>query len=193
MIKEELMALARYLSSRPIGPDSYMLDELLVGLDVERSRLGRGKFAVVLYQNIFDYDGLTDHVFILDSFDAQSEAIAYVESKARDLLASQITKSDSMGVRWVVESEGDHSYLPKSLGTQTLQTLNDRTYKLQAGPYDTEYNCFRVIGPFSDFVICDELFKFVNSRFELWHYFVKLGAAQSSRIAEHFNHDADFE
>jgi|GEM_PF-2966535 len=153
----------------------------------------RGEFSVVLYQNVFDFEGLTNYVFILNSYDTESEAIACVESKACDLLASQITEPDSLGARWVVESEGDHPYLPKSLGTQALRTLHDRTYQLRAGPHDTIYNCFRVIGPFSDFVICGELFEFVNSQFEPWSYFVKVGEAKSSRITRYFNHDANCE
>lgn len=184
-MKNELMRLAELLSSHPMGPDSYKLDELLTGLDIERSRLGQGKFAVVLYQNFFDIDGLTDYVFILDSFDTESEAIAYVKFNACDLLASQITEPDSLGAGWVVESESDHPYLPKPAGTQALRTLYDQTYKLRAGPYDTKYNCFRVIGPFSDYVICDELFEFVNSQFVLWHYFVNVGQAQLSRITRY--------
>ena len=194
MIEDELTRLAGLLSSGPISPDSYKLDELLAGLDAESSRLGRRRFAVVLYQQVFDYDGLTDFVFLVDSFDTQSEAIACVESNARNLLATQTAQPDSQDLRWALESEGDIRSLPKArgglwaletegdtgslpnpTGTHPLRTLHDRTYKLRAGPYDTQYNCFRAIGPSADFVVCDQLFEFVNSRHELWSYFVKVG------------------
>lgn len=177
MIEDELTKLAGLLSSHPIGPDSYKLDELLAGLDAEHSRLGRRRFAVVLYQQVYDYDGLTDFVFLLDSFDTQSEAIACVESNARNLLATQTAQPDSLGDRWTLESEGDMRSLPKPTGKHLLRALHDRTYKLRAGPYDTKYNCFRAIGPFADFVVCDQLFEFINAQHELWSYFVKTGEA----------------
>lgn len=177
MIIDELTKLAGLLSSRPIGPDSYKLDELLAGLDAERSRLGRRKFVVVFYQNEFDFDGLTDYVFLLDSFDDQSEAIACVASQAQNLQATQTAQPDSRGLQWVLESDGGTWYIPNPTGKHLLSVLHDQTYKLRAGPYDTKYNSFRAIGPFADFVVCEQLFEFVNSRFELWSYFVEIGEA----------------
>ena len=201
MIGDELTRLAGLLSGSPIGPDSYKLDELLAGLDTERSRLGRRRFAVVLYRQVFDLDGLTDYVFLLDSFDTQSEAIACVESSARDLLSTQTVQANSWGQRWALESEGDVRSLPNaraglwaleseedmgsvpnSTGKRLLRTLHDRTYKLRASGFDMQYNCFRAIGPFADFVVGDQLFEFLNSPFlnsrhELWSYFVKVGEA----------------
>jgi len=49
----ELLALAGQLSSRPITPDSYKLDELLSGLDIERHRLNEGPILALLFQQLY--------------------------------------------------------------------------------------------------------------------------------------------
>jgi hypothetical protein len=104
----------------------------------------------------------------------------------------QTAQPDSHGHRWLLESKGNVQSLPNSRAglwateekkhkrsnpkaKRKLYALHDRTYKIRASEYDSKYNCFRTIGPFADFVICDELFEFIKSPFELWSYFVKVG------------------
>ena len=194
MIKDELLKTAGLLYSSPIGPDSHKLDELLAGLKAERSRLGKRKYVVVLYQQDFDMDGLTDYIYLLDSFDDRSEAIAFVDSNARNLLAVQTAQPDSGGYRWFLERKGGVRILPnvrsgswKIESTKDLQsnpranrklhTRHARTYKIRATQLDTKYNCFCVIGPFADFVVCKKLFDFIDSKSELWWHFVEVGEA----------------
>jgi hypothetical protein len=76
---------------------------------------------------------------------------------------------------WKVGSKKDQKSHPK--GNRKLHTLHDRTYKIRATEFDTKYNCFCVIGPFSDFVVGKKLFEFINSKSELWWHFVEVGEA----------------
>lgn len=175
--RDELTKLAGLLSSQPISPKSYQLKELLAGLDAERNRLGRHKYVVVHYQNVFDFDGETDYVYLLDSFDNESEAIDCAERSARDLLAAQTSHADAEGHRWKLESVGKMPYLPEPANKSPLQVLHERKFKLRAGPYDTQYNSFRAIGPFDDFIVGAQLFEFINAQFELWSYFTEIGEA----------------
>lgn len=194
MRKDELLKLAGLLSSSPIGPHTYKRDEVLAGLDAERSRLGKRKYAVVLFQEEYDMDGVTDYLYLLDSFDDKSEAVAYVETNSQNLLAAQTAQPDSRGNQWLLESKGNVKMLPivrsgswkveskkdqksNPKGNHKLQTLHDRTYKIRASGFDTKYNCFRVIGPFSDFVVSKKLFDLINSKQELWWHFVEVGEA----------------
>src|SRR2546422_10239536 len=87
---KQLTKLTGLLSARPISPDSYKLNELLTGLDAERKRLGQRRFAVVLNQQVYDYDGLTDFFFLIDSFDTQRKAMNCVDRNAAKLRAGQL-------------------------------------------------------------------------------------------------------
>jgi hypothetical protein len=172
-----LLNLATKLTHQPLAPPGYLVEELLVGLGSERLRLGRRPFLVTLYQNDFDYDGLTANVFLMESFDSQAEAIAFTESSALKLLKAQTSGPDSMRKTWGLESEGKIFALPEPGENSGLRVVFDKTYKLRASEYDTIYNCFRVIGPFSDFIVCDKLFDFLNCQSELWRYFVGVGGS----------------
>lgn len=47
------------------------------------------------------------------------------------------------------------------------------------------YTCIRVIGPFEDQIVDIPLFQFINAHFELWHYFVNSGDAESCMSERH--------
>ncbi|CAN5477946.1 hypothetical protein BH20ACI3_BH20ACI3_02090 [soil metagenome] len=173
---KQLVKLAGLLSRSPISPDNHQHDELLAGLDAERKRLGQRRFAVVLNQQVYDYDGLTDYFFLIHGFDTQGKAMKCVDSEARELLALQLAQK-LYDQPWVLESEGDMWALPKPKPKDFLRALYDRTYKLRAGPYDTKYTCFRVIGPFDKWIVSQELFDFLNCQWELCHYFMQVGDA----------------
>ena len=175
-----LLNLAAKLTDQPLDQPGYLVKELITGLGIERLRLGRRPFVVTLYQNDFDYDGLTDSVFLLDSFDSQADAMAFAELSAGTLLKAQTASQDSMGKKWSLESEGEIHALPKPKENSLLRAESNRTYKLRASEYDTLYNCFRVIGPLADFAVCEGLFDFLNCKTELWHYFVKVGESTLS-------------
>ena len=155
-------------------------------MDSERIRLGHRKFLVLLTQKIYDIDGLIDYVFLPESFDEISDAIAYVDSSSKTLYARQIAGPDEYRKNWHLESEGVIPFLtaPDSEHwANPIRVFYDRTYKLRAGPYDTKYCCYRVIGPFDGDIVSDGLFSFVNERSELWSYFVDVGDAIKKGIA----------
>lgn len=176
----KLNRLAGLLSSRPISEDSYRLDELLTGLEAERVRLGQRKFLVLLNQKVYDIDGLTDYVYLLDSHDSQSDAATHIETSAKALYERHTSGPDKYGDIWRLESEGEIMFMsqPKSPNwAHLIRVVCDKTYKLRAGTYDTKYSCFRAIGPFHGEIVDDQLFSFVNEPFELWSYFVDVGQA----------------
>ena len=153
---------------------------MLIGLSAERKRLGERKFLVILNQKVYDIDGLTDYVYLLDSFDSQSEATTYIEASAKALYERQTAGPDMYGDNWRLESEGEIMFMsqPKSPNwAHPIRVVYDKTYKLRAGTYDTKYSCFRAIGPFHGEIISDQLFSFVNEPFELGSFFVDVGHA----------------
>lgn len=176
----ELIRLAGLLFSHPISEDSYKLDPSLIGLAAERKRLGERKFLVILNQKVYDIDGLTDYVYLLDSFDSQLDATTYIETSAKALCERQTAGPDKYGDNWCLESEGEIMFMsqPKSPNwAHPIRVICDRTYKLRAGTYDTKYSCFRAIGPFHGEIISDQLFSFINEPFELGSFFVDVGHA----------------
>jgi hypothetical protein len=60
----------------------------------------------------------------------------------------------------------------------------DRTFKLRAGEFDTQYFCLRVIGAFHGQVVSRELITFLNCDHELWSYFAAVGEALTRGIAQ---------
>jgi hypothetical protein len=177
-----VVRLADKLSSDPNKPDSCRLDELLTGISSERERLGRRRFLAILNQKEFDIDGLTDWIFLLESFDCQDAARTYIDQTAKSLREQQLASSHEYGMPWHPYSQDEIRYLSQPDAenwAHPIRVFADRTYALRATPYDTKYNCFRVIGPFHDEIVGDNLITFTNEQFELWSYFVSVGEAMN--------------
>lgn len=124
---------------------------------------------------------------LLKSLDTQSDAQGFTDSSATSLYERKIAGPDEHGKTWRLESQGEISFMnaPESSGwASNLRMLYDQTYKLRAGPYDSRYNSFRVIGPFSGDVVDDKFSSFVNQRSELWAYFVGTGEAIKNGTAQ---------
>jgi hypothetical protein len=180
-VDSELISLAGLLSSRPITEDSYKLNELLVGLAKERKCLGSRKYLVVLNQSEIDIDGLTNWIFLYESFASKIEAIESLDLSANAFYEKQTAGPDEQNNHWRLESENEPPFLsaPKGLDLDySLEVIHEKSYKLRATIYDTIYNSFRVLGPFRGEVVSKQLFSFLNDQFGLWSYFVDVGEAE---------------
>lgn len=169
---KEVLTLADLVSARPLTSTSYRRDDLLTGIDSERKRLGARGFLVSLHQQEFDIDGLTEYVFLLESFDSELEAKEFAKQRGLALLQQQTSQRP-----WGLEQEGQMHFLPKPIEPTELRALCSWTHKVRGGTYDTKYACVRAIGPFNKEIVGADLFRFLNADRELWSYFVDVGEA----------------
>jgi hypothetical protein len=124
---------------------------------------------------VYDYDGLTEYVFLLDGFSSDIQAAEFTREKAVQLLKQQTTPVEGSRERWTLETPGEPPLRPKPDGSSSVKVFFEWKYKLRGGTYDTKYNWFRVIGPFEQHIVCRDLFDFINARSELRSYFVNVG------------------
>lgn len=169
--------LADMLSSSPRGEGRYKGSELLAGLASERDRLGTRPYLVAVYRQEFDYDGLTEYVELLESFEDLRDAENYAEREAAQRLSSHLSGDSPYcdGKRWALVPDAEMRELHDASDASGLRTISEQTYKVISGDYDRIYCSVRVIGPFSGKVVDQGLIDFVNQRFEMWGFFVRAG------------------
>jgi hypothetical protein len=126
----------------------------------------------------FEFDGLFNQVFLIDSFDLAADSVAGVDATARDLLAAQTAPVDANGIWWSEEPiDTEYSlWHPKTSERTQLQVLHQKFHQLVGQTRDdTRYQTICALGPFEDFVICDALFEAIDSKSELISYFADIG------------------
>ena len=166
--------------SRELSPGGYKSGELERGLRIERRRLGGRRFLAVASQQRFDFDGLTEYVYLLESFADQSDAESYVEDLSVSLRREVVGRKLRYGNwTWQVESEGHMPALACAGAASSLRVLFDRTFKVRASDYDALYTCIRVIGPFRERIVDGALLEFFKSSHELWSYFMDIGGSSA--------------
>lgn len=169
---DEIIELGKSLSS---GEANYKAEELFQGIKNEQIRLGKNPFVVVVNINSFDMDGLTDYVFLTDSFPAEDAAVAYANNLSNALLEYQL-KQDIFGRPWVlVDSQSEAPYLAQSKPNSSFETLFSKTFKTISGEFDRKYVITRAIQTNGNMIVGQPLFDVINGDFELWSYFVKIG------------------
>lgn len=169
---DEIVALGKGLSS---GGANYKAEELFQGIKNEQVRLGKNPFVIVVNVNSFDMDGLTDYVFLADSFPAEDAAAAYANNLLNALLEYQL-KQDIFGRPWVlVDSQGVTPYLPQSKSNTSFETIFSKSFKTVSGEFDRKYVITRVMRTDGNAVVGQPLFDAINSDSELWSYFVGIG------------------
>ncbi len=184
-VSEDILRLGSLLTSHPTGVPKFEAEALYLGLEKERDRLGKRPFLVMVYQNIYDIDGLKDYVFLMQSFDEESEAESYAANLRQSLLERQFQLNVTTSLFWTMESTGVMPTLPITESVTSLNALSDRIYKLTATQYDKKYTCIRVVGIFDDYIVGEPFFEFVNAREELWSYFVDIGQMHQGRATCH--------
>ncbi len=173
----EITSLGKSLSK---GGAQYKTDELFQGIKNEQIRLGSNPFIVVVNINSFDMDGLTDYVFLMDSFPTQGGAQAYTTELSNDLLEYQL-KQDMFGRPWILESEGSSPYLPKPNPESSLKTVLLKGFKTISGEFDRKYVVTRVMQSDGKLLVGQALFEAINSNSELWSYFVDVGESADGK------------
>ena len=174
---DEIISLGKGLSKNGA---QYKAGELFQGLKNEQIRLGKNPFIVIVNINSFDMDGLTDYVFLMDSFPEKDGALAYANKLSIDLLEYQL-KQDILGRPWMFESEDSSPYLPKPNSASSFQTLLTKTFKTVSGEFDRKYVTIRVMKSNGNLLVEQPLFDTINSNFELWSYFVGVGESTDSK------------
>jgi hypothetical protein len=177
---DEIISLGQALSS---AGAQYKTKELFQGIKNEQVRLGKNPFVIVVNISSFDIDGLTDFVFLIDSFLARDEATGYARNLSNSLLEFQL-KQDNWGQPWVKsDSQDAPSDLPEPKSNCSFKVINLDTFKVTSGEFDKKYVTTRVIETDGKMVVGQPLFDFINSNFELWSYFVGVGESTGGDIA----------
>jgi hypothetical protein len=174
---DEIISLGKSLSKNGA---QYKAEELFQGLKNEQIRLGKNPFVVLVNINSFDMDGLTDYVFLMDSFPEKDVALAYAKKLSNDLLEYQL-KQGVLGRPWILESEDSSPYLPKSNSGSCFQTLLTKTFKTVSGEFDRKYIITRVMKSDGNLLVEQPLFDAINSNSELWSYFVGVGESTDGK------------
>jgi len=173
----EIISLGESLTS---GGAHYKAQELFQGIKNEQVRLGKNPFLVLVNINSFDMDGLTDYVFLMESFVTQDSAVDYARNLSTTLLEYQL-KQDIFGRPWVLESRDTTPYLPKSKANNVLTTVFSEAFKTVSGEFDRKYVITRVMKAEGDILVAQPLFDAINSDSELWSYFVGVGESTGGK------------
>lgn len=175
---DEIVALGKSLSS---GGAQYKADELFQGIKNEQVRLGKNPFVVVVNINSFDFEGLTDYVFLTDSFPSEDAAIAYARNLSNALLEYQLAQQ-IFERSWTIEdSQGATPYLPQSKPNASVETIFTESFKTISGQFDRKYVITRVMRMDGGYVVGQPLFDAINSNSELWSYFVGIGESTDGK------------
>ncbi len=183
---EEITRLGENLS---LGGAQYKRDELLQGIKNEKIRLGKNPFIVLVNINSFDMDGLTDYVFLIDSFKNEDDAIATAKNLLNSLLEYQL-KQDNFGDRWKLDSKNSTPYLSNPKPNNLFETVFSGAFYTVSGEFDRKYVITRVMKTTGGDVVGQPLFDAINSDQELWSYFVRVGestAENQNRPTPFFN------
>lgn len=167
----DITSLGNSLSS---GGAKYKANELFQGIKNEQIRLGKNPFVVVVNINSFDLDGLTDFVYLMDSFSNQNAAEAYAQNLSEALLEFKL-KQDLFGRPWELESQGSMPYLSSSRSSSAYEITHSDSFKIISGEFDREYVITRVLKSNGGLIVQQSLFDTINSNPELWSYFVGVG------------------
>lgn len=176
----DLLNLASRIYGRPVSRDSHKLDELLAGLRSEQYRLGKHKYAVILEQKDYEYDGLVEMVKLISGFNTQKDASKCVDISAQKLLDTTTSRIDPDGNHWKLELTSEVPNLFNPLPNCPLHTIHEKAYKVVADSYTSRYIRFRAIGPFDAFIVGNLLFDFINPPYLLMNHFRNVGESLSS-------------
>lgn len=166
--------VARLLSSRSTWAADYR-DLLVAGVAVERDRLGTRPYVLVLNEQEFDYEGLSESVCLLESHLSRVEAEDSAPGHVRQRVATLMAVDPSSSRRWHMESEERSPYLLEPKIPTEARTVAQCSAKLRASAYDIVYLTVRVVGPFSNGPVDGELVDFLGATWALQRHFIEAG------------------
>ena len=169
---------AEELAERIVGPARYKFDELVEGIRLEQSRLPTGSHLVVLWQQVLNYDGLTDWLYLGDAFDDVAAAQRHATQQLDDLRIAQTSLPPDGHCSWQLDPSRAGYFLPKVQPRAPLLVEDEQQIALTGSPYDRVYFCTRVLGPFPGPIVGHELFDVLaETRFDLWSFLVDVAEA----------------
>ena len=133
----------------------------------------------MLWQQVLDYDGLSDWLYLGDAFDDVTAARRHATQQLDDLKIAQTSLPATRGRRsWHVDPTRDGYFLPKVQPHAPLLVEDEQRVALTGSPYDRVYFCTRVLGPFPGAIVGYELFDVLaETPFDLWSFFVDAAEA----------------
>lgn len=183
----ECQGLATLLAGR--GPEPYMQKQLEAGIDLERRRLGDRPYLLMRWAAIFDYEGLSNSLALVDSFDSAVAAVrtadAQLALRLKQCLAHPKNSYEPPWQIWEGRELGAMHW-PKLSPPEPIKTVHNHGFALVGGMYDRWYESFIVLGPFPSGSVSRELVAtFKQDRFELWAHLTDVGDSSNRQRHVH--------
>jgi hypothetical protein len=105
---------ATELAESIAGPAHYQFEDLVEGIRNEQQRLGAFPYVTILWQQVLDYDGLTDWLFLGESFEHCKQAHDFVVGQIAELLASHTAPGRKGCHLWRAEPNRQGVFVPRA-------------------------------------------------------------------------------
>ena len=127
----------------------------------------------------FDYDGLSNQLALIDSFETAVSAVQAANSHSafhtQRLLTAPRQFYDKPWQKWEGRELGA-IHLPQLSLPEPVKVVHSQGSAFIGGDYDRYYQSFFVLGPFPSGAVSRELVTSLkHDRFELWLYLVGIG------------------
>lgn len=175
------MTTALDLAESIAGPARYKFDELVSGIAIEQQRLAARPYATILWQRVLDFEGLTDWLYLGNSFDDAARASAFISAQIDELRTLHTRPNSTERLQWRADPTWKGPTCPAATARQPLSNLAEQSLILIGDEYNRIYYRAQVLGSFPGNVVGSELFAAVGgSRQELWAYLVAAGEAHAT-------------
>ena len=177
--KLSISEMSSLLAIAPDGKHYYKEEEFLHGLETERMRLSTRSFLVVVYVHEFDMDGLTEYLYLIESYDSLSQAKQAASELNIELKKSELKKTEDENLGRILKSEGNFRLLPFSFNDKGISILDKYAF-MTGDKYDNFHNkhtTILVVGPFDGFVVDAQLINLFKNKSDVNNYFTYVGEA----------------
>jgi hypothetical protein len=138
------------------------------------------RWIVLVYQNECDYDGLSDSLYLDDSFASEAEAVQAAKALPTELLKvfeSGATGWGGRGMRWSLVGEVRELQVVQPAGD--VREAYRCGFTVRGGQFDRKRPVISVVGPFAGELVDRPLADFVD-RGDLCMYLWSVGRAKRS-------------
>ena len=164
------------------GPAHYKFDELIEGIREEQLLLGANPYLTILWQQVLDYDGLTDWLYLGDGFSDLNRAHAFIEDQIASLLREHTAPGQPHSHDWRADPDRQGAYVPQASSGEIIRVCGEQTLTLTADAYNRVYFRAQVLGRFPGTIIGSELFaSLAETRHDLWSCLLDIGEARRDK------------
>jgi len=133
----------------------------------------KNKYVVTLWQNMYDYDGLTCNFFVIGTFDNLGNAKVFVNDKSQNEMDDQLKKNNGWGIMEV--GEKTQSITGEGVNKNNKIVYSHESKTGDGTGYNSAYNFYEVIEVPEETIIDKHLFNTADCEWEVSDYFDKKG------------------